>query len=186
MQSERRAIYNQYLERLKKSNAVYPCFCSSERLDQLNSQQRKEKRLQKYDGLCRGLSTTESDILIGEGKPHTYRFRNDVVGISFRDATFGCVSVEEEHLDDFIMVKSDGWPTYHFANVVDDIEMKISHVIRGQEWLTSTPKHLLLYHALDHQPPEFVHLPLILSPSGGKLSKRDNSTAVQWYITQGY
>jgi|JI6StandDraft_1071083.scaffolds.fasta_scaffold20717_6 glutamyl/glutaminyl-tRNA synthetase len=85
-----------------------------------------------YDGHCRGMPSAASDALIQSGKPFTYRFRNNVTGLSFRDAIYECVSVEQEHLGDFILIKSDGWPTYHFANVVDDIEMKISHVIRGQ------------------------------------------------------
>ena len=181
-QSKRYEIYQEYAQKLVAKGSLYPCWCSAERLEKLRQQAQAEKRAFKYDRYC----LHHPDDL---SKPHVLRFlipdRPETVG--WHDAVRGRVEVKTADLDDFIAVKSDGWPTYHFSSVVDDETMKITHVIRGDEWVASTPKHLLVYRAFGWEAPEYAHLPTILGPDGKhKLSKRDNAKSAMDYKQLGY
>ncbi len=186
-QSERLTIYNEMIQTLLDKGKAYPCFCTKERLDLVREEQTKNNQPPKYDNFCRNLSRTESQALTSAGTPHVIRFKmpenKDVV---FNDEIRGAIVVNTKDLDDYVLIKSDGFPTYHFANVVDDHLMKISHVLRGDEWISSTPKHILLYEAFDWQTPKFAHLPILLGKNKKKLSKRDGDTSVKDFITKGY
>lgn len=181
-QSKRFDIYQEYADKLAATNALYPCWCSAERLDQLRKQAQAEKRAFKYDRYC---LQHPKDL----AQPHVMRFfvPESPVSIAWDDAVRGRVEVKTADLDDFVAIKSDGWPTYHFSSVVDDETMKITHVIRGDEWVASTPKHLLLYQAFGWQPPIYAHVPTILGPDGKhKLSKRDGAKSAIDYKDLGY
>lgn len=184
IQSERLLLYDQQAKKLTSSGSLYPCWCSTERLDELRTKAQKEKRAFKYDRHC--LTTTNQLSL---DQPHVLRFRipETPPTISWDDAVRGRLEVTTDSLDDFVAMKSDGYPTYHLANVIDDHDMKISHVLRADEWLASTPKHLLLFAAFGWEPPIYAHLPAILGPDGKKkLSKRDGAKSVSDYIQAGY
>jgi nondiscriminating glutamyl-tRNA synthetase len=187
IQSERLDIYKQHIDVLLDKNKAYPCFCSKERLTELREDQVKNKKPPKYDGFCRDLSKEEQQAMIGQGKPYVVRFRmpesKDVV---VKDLIRGDIVVNSKDLDDYVLIKSDKFPTYHFASVVDDHLMKITHITRGDEWIASTPKHVLLYEAMDWNTPYFAHFPPILAKNKKKLSKRDGDTAVSDYIKKGY
>ena len=165
VQSTRLAIYQKTVDKLIKQDSAYPCFCTAERLEQARNDQQAKKQVPKYDGLCRNLSPEERKKRINEGQSYVVRFKipeNKIV--EAEDIVYGKISVKTQDLDDFVILKSDKYPTYHLAHIVDDIEMKITHVIRGEEWLPSLPKHILIYQALGHKVPQFVHLPLLLNP----------------------
>jgi len=135
-----------------------------------------------YDGACAGLAAEEANARIGSGEPHVIRMRVPTDGeCAFTDRLRGSISIPWENVDQQILLKSDGFPTYHLASVVDDHEMAISHVIRGEEWISSTPKHVLLYEHFGWEQPEFVHLPLLRNPDKSKLSKRKNPTSINYY-----
>ena len=189
VQSERLGLYNENCDRLLESGSAYRCFCTGERLTELRDYQRMNKLPIGYDRRCRSLSDEEIDASMSEGAPHVVRLKMPLTDETrFDDAVRGAVVVENRVLDDFELLKSDGYPTYHLANVVDDHQMEITHVIRGEEWISSTPKHVLLYAALgwENDMPAFVHVPSILSPGGGKLSKRKGAASVTDYAEMGF
>jgi glutamyl-tRNA synthetase len=188
MQSQRLEIYKQYANELINSGNAYYCFCSQERLQNLRQEQEKQKLPQmKYDKHCLNLSKEEIDKNLDKGLPFVIRLNvKPNQKIVFQDIVRGEVVFDSDNIDDQILIKSDGYPTYHLANVVDDHLMKISHVIRGEEWLSSTPKHVILYDAFGWKRPEFAHLPLLLNPDKSKLSKRQGDVAVEDYRDKGY
>jgi glutamyl-tRNA synthetase len=187
VQSERLEIYKEQAETLLAGGRAYRCFCSPERLEEVKNRQMAEKRQLMYDRTCRGLSDETVREKLEQKMPHVVRLKvPDAGSTSFEDGIRGTVSFENAVIDDQVLLKSDGYPTYHLANVVDDHLMAISHVIRGEEWLPSTPKHLLLYQAFGWEPPSFAHLPLLLNPDRSKLSKRQGDVAVEDYRKQGY
>jgi glutamyl-tRNA synthetase len=185
-QSQRLNIYNEHVSKLLSKEYAYPCFCDEGRLEKLRSEQAAKKMPVKYDGKCRSLSKDESEKL-KKSKNYVVRMiipREDSTKVN--DIIRGEVHFQNELIDDQILIKSDGFPTYHLANVVDDHLMKISHVIRGEEWLPSTPKHILLYRYFGWDMPEFAHLPLLLNPDRSKLSKRQGDVAVEDFKDKGY
>lgn len=186
-QSERLPIYRQYVDELLAKKQAYHCFCSAERLEDMRAEQTKNKQAPKYDRHCLGLSEEEARIKLESGQPHVIRMvvPDDRV-VSFTDLVRGEVSFHTRDVDDQVLMKSDGFPTYHLAVVVDDHLMNITHVIRGEEWLSSTPKHLLLYEAFGWESPAYAHLPLLLNPDRSKLSKRQGDVAVEDYLAKGY
>ena len=186
-QSERLQIYGRHVEELIDGGHAYRCFCSTERLDALRAEQSANKERLGYDGHCRNLSATEVETAVSSGTSHVVRLRVPDEGDSvLRDSLRGEISFQNELIDDQVLLKSDGFPTYHLAVVIDDRLMRISHVIRGEDWINSTPKHLLLYQAFGWEPPVYTHLPLLLNPDGSKMSKRRNPTAVDYYRKAGY
>lgn len=187
IQSERLDIYKDHAERLIRSGHAYRCFCSSERLTRLRTEQEKQKTKLGYDRCCRSLSKEEVESRLASGMPSVVRFKiPDGRSIKFIDNIRGGIEYQSDVLDDFVLLKTDGFPTYHLANVVDDHLMRISHVLRGDEWIASTPRHVLLYEAFGWTPPQFAHLPIILSADGGKLSKRKGAASVMDYKREGY
>ena len=186
-QSQRSEIYRQHIDQLLDKQKVFRCFCSSERLDQIRQQQQQEKLQPGYDGHCLGLSDEEIVEKLTAGEPHVIRMTKPESGdCVFDDLLRGEVRISWSQVDMQVLIKSDDLPTYHFANVVDDHLMQISHVIRGEEWINSTPKHLLLYAYFDWQPPVFCHMPLLRNPDKSKLSKRKNPTSIGYYRAMGY
>ncbi|MBI4285749.1 MAG: glutamate--tRNA ligase [Chloroflexi bacterium] len=186
-QSQRLGIYRSIAEKLIAAGQAYHCFCSPERLQAMREEQTKRKEPPRYDRHCRDLPAAEVARLRGEGVVPVVRFNIPLEGRTvFKDLLRGEVSFENSTLDDLVLLKSDGYPTYHLANVTDDHLMEISHVLRADEWLSSTPRHVLLYDALGFQPPVFAHLPIILGPDRAKLSKRHGATAVTEFKEQGY
>ncbi|MBU1036990.1 glutamate--tRNA ligase [Patescibacteria group bacterium] len=186
-QSKRVKIYQEYAEKLIKSGNAYYCFCSEDRLKKLREKQQQNNQPTRYDGLCRKLSETEIQKKLQNQEPFVIRLKVPQSGeVTFKDIIRGQVKIQTEDIDDQILFKSDGFPTYHLANVVDDNLMGITHVIRGEEWLPSTPKHILLYRALGWTMPQFAHLPLLLNPDRSKLSKRQSDVSVEDYLDKGY
>lgn len=187
-QSERLQHYQDCAKQLVDEGKAYYCYCTRERLDDLRNGQEAAKQGTGYDRRCRDLTPAQREELAGQNPNPVIRFKMKSEGrTEFDDAVRGRVGFENSLQDDFVAIKADGFPTYHFASVVDDHLMEITHVIRGDEWLSSAPKHLQLYEAFGWTPPVWVHPPLILDTSGKKLSKRSGvSTAVADYITQGY
>ena len=185
IQSERTAIYRRHVEQLLAGGHAYRCFCSPQRLETVRAELTAKGSPVRYDGACRCIPAAESDRRAA-AETHTIRLRVPEGAIVFRDAIRGEVSFDSTQVDDQVLLKSDGFPTYHLANVVDDHHMGITHVIRGEEWLSSTPKHLLLYAAFGWQPPVFAHLPLLLNPDRSKLSKRSGDVSVEDFRAEGY
>lgn len=186
-QSERLDIYDRYIKQLVEQGDAYYCFCTSERLTEMRKAQEAAKQPTGYDRTCASLSPEEVQRKIAEGIPAVIRFRVPQEGTtSFMDVVRGEISFENRLLDDFVLIKSDGYPTYQFANVVDDHLMEITHIIRGEEWISSTPKHVLLYQSFGWTPPVFAHPPLILGPDRSKLSKRHGSVAFLDYRARGF
>lgn len=186
-QSERTAIYREHGATLVEKGAAYPCFCSGKRLAELRRKQSAEKGTQGYDGLCAGLSADETRSRMASGEPHVIRLRVPAEGeCVMTDRLRGEIRIPWSQVDHQVLLKSDGFPTYHLAVVVDDHLMEITHVIRGEEWISSTPKHVLLYEHFGWSPPEFVHLPLLRNPDRSKLSKRRNPTSILYYRRAGY
>ncbi len=175
IQTQRLEIYHKYSQKLIEENHAYYCFCSKDRLEKLRQEQELNHFPPRYDRLCRDLPKDLVEQKIKNGEPHVIRFKTPLTGITkVTDIARGEIEFENTTLDDFIIVKSDGLPVYHLAAMVDDGVMKISHVIRGLEWLPSLPKHVLLLQALGFEQPQWLHLSLFLKPSGkGKMSKRD-------------
>jgi glutamyl-tRNA synthetase len=188
VQSQRLDIYKKYADQLIEKGKAYYCFCNSERLKELKAEQEKQKLPQaKYDKHCLNLSKDEIENNLMAGIPKVVRLNVEQdQTIKFDDIIREQVEFESNNVDDQVLIKSDGYPTYHLANVVDDHLMKITHVIRGEEWLSSTPKHVLLYDALDWERPVFAHLPLLLNPDRTKLSKRQGDVAVEDYRDKGF
>jgi glutamyl-tRNA synthetase len=187
LQSERTALYQEHAQKLIAAGHAYRCFCTADRLTALRTDQEKNKLPVGYDRKCRDLPQTDVDALLASGAQHVIRlkipFGRKVV---FHDQIRGPIEYESDVLDDIVLIKSDGFPTYHMANVVDDHFMKITHVMRGDEWIASTPRHVLLYEAFGWTPPVFAHLPIILAEDGKKLSKRKGAASVMDYKRAGY
>jgi len=187
MQSERLDMYRETAERLIERGDAYYCYCSPQRLEEMRAEQIKRKQPPGYDRHCRDLTAEERAKKEAEGITPVVRFKTPLEGQTrFKDLIYGDVVFEHSTIDDFVLLKSDGYPTYHLANVVDDHAMEVSHVIRADEWLSSTPRHLLLYRALGLEPPQFIHHPMILGPDRSKLSKRHGAVSVMQYREEGY
>lgn len=187
IQSRRLELYRQHAEKLLENSSVYRCFCTEERLKKMREEQMAKKNPPKYDRQCLKLSKSELDQLLTKKMSFVIRQKiPDETSVLFHDHIRGDVIFQTRDLDDQILLKSDGYPTYHLANVVDDHLMEVTHVIRGEEWLSSTPKHILLYQAFGWNVPEFAHLPLLLDKKRQKLSKRMGHVAVEDYIKEGY
>ncbi|MDP3998749.1 MAG: glutamate--tRNA ligase [bacterium] len=187
LQSERLPLYQKYAAQLLEKDWAYYCFCSSQRLEKMREEQKAKREPPKYDGTCRGLKPKDIESKLKGGEPAVIRLKIPKEGeTKLTDLVRGEVSFQNALIDDQIILKSDGFPTYHLGVVVDDYLMKISHVIRGEEWLSSTPKHLLLYKAFGWPIPEFAHLPLLRNPDHSKISKRKNPVSLVWYHDQGY
>jgi glutamyl-tRNA synthetase len=186
-QSQRLELYREVADRLLKQELAYKCYCPTERLESMRQEQMKRKQPPGYDRHCRNLTQEQRAEMEAKGIIPVVRFKTPLEGQTpFNDLLHGQIVFENTTLDDFVLLKSDGYPTYHLANIVDDHLMEISHVLRADEWLSSTPRHVLLYQALGWQPPQFAHLPMILGPDRSKLSKRHGATAITEYREQGY
>jgi len=186
-QSQRLEMYHEAAERLISQGDAYYCYCSPQRLEEMRAEQVKRKQPPGYDRHCRNLSPEERSQKEAEGITPVVRFKTPLEGqTGFNDLIWGEVVFENNTIDDFVLLKSDGYPTYHLANVVDDHLMAITHVLRAEEWLSSTPRHLLLYDSLDFEPPQFAHLPMILGSDRSKLSKRHGTVSITEYREQGY
>jgi glutamyl-tRNA synthetase len=186
-QSERGAIYREHAEELVRRGAAYPCFCSPERLEALREEQRAKKLTLGYDGRCRSLAPAEAERRRAAGEPHVVRLampKDDSMVV--RDLLRGEVRFERPQMDDQVLLKSDGFPTYHLANVVDDHLMDVTHVIRAEEWLSSLPKHVQLYRSFGWSEPVFCHLPLLRNADRSKISKRKNPVSLNHYRRAGY
>jgi glutamyl-tRNA synthetase len=185
-QSERTAIYREYCDLLLKGGHAYHCFCSNDRLNELRRQQRLQGLPPGYDRFCRSLSETEVKAKISEGIPSVVRLKMPTDGVTrFVDELRGPIEFENHRMDDQVLLKSDGFPTYHLANVVDDRLMGISHVIRAEEWISSTPKHVQLYKSFGWPEPVWVHMPLLRNADKSKISKRKNPTSLAYYRRAG-
>ena len=186
-QSERLDIYQKAADRLIEAGWAYHCYCSVERLEEMRQAQRNSKYSTGYDGRCRMLTDAEGREQAASGTVPVVRFKMPQSGeTTFQDLIRGDVTWQNDLLDDYVLLKSDGYPTYHLANVVDDHLMEISHVLRAEEWLSSTPRHVQLYGALGYSPPIFAHLPIILGPDRSKLSKRHGSASILKYRSDGF
>ncbi len=185
-QSERTEIYSKHIELLLDNGAAYRCFCTAERLDEVRKKLRAKKQNPRYDRLCRSLNKDESARRAAAGESHTVRLVvPDEESVTFVDHLRGDVEIATAQLDDQVLLKSDGFPTYHLANVVDDHLMQISHVIRAEEWISSTPKHVLLYRAFGWEPPVWIHMPLLRNKDKSKISKRKNPVSLNYYRDVG-
>jgi len=185
-QSERLEIYKNFADRLLKENKIYKCFCSPEDLEKLRQQQIQRKEMPRYDGRCRRLTQEEIIKKEREGYRPSLRFRVDRGRISFEDLIHGKMNFDAEGIGDFIIVRSDGIAAYNFACVIDDHLMNITHVIRGEDHLSNTPRQILLYKAFGWSLPQFAHHPLILGSDRTPLSKRHGATAVAQYREEGF
>ena len=186
-QSQRLELYREATDRLLEEGLAYKCYCPIERLESMRQEQMKRKQPPGYDRHCRNLTREQRVEMEAKGIIPVVRFKTPLEGqTSFNDLLRGQIIFENTTLDDFVLLKSDGYPTYHLANIVDDHLMEISHVLRADEWLSSAPRHVLLYQALGWQPPQFAHRPMILGSDRSKLSKRHGATAITEYQEQGY
>jgi glutamyl-tRNA synthetase len=187
-QSERKEIYRQYAEQLVASEHAYRCYCSPERLEELRKQQQKNRQAQGYDRHCRSLTAEEREKRAREGSPYVIRLKIPLSGsTSFHDQILGDISRSNQDINpDPVLLKSDGFPTYHLANVIDDHLMRITHILRGQEWIPTVSVHVILYEAFGWTPPEYYHLPMVLGSDGQKLSKRHGSTRIIDFRREGY
>jgi glutamyl-tRNA synthetase len=187
VQSQRLPIYREHARMLVEKGNAYLCYCSRERLAKMRKEQRKRGEAPRYDRRCRDLSDSERAEFEREGITPVVRLKIPLGGeTTFHDLIRGDITFQNEQLDDFVLLKSDGYPTYHLANVVDDHIMEITHVLRADEWIPSTPRHVLLYKAFGWEPPNFAHLPMILGPDRSKLSKRHGATSIEAYREQGF
>lgn len=188
-QSERLDIYRKYVDELVEKGKAYPCFCTKERLDELRQKQMDAKAdVLGYDGHCRSLDPAEAKARVEKGEAHVIRLAVPDDGeTKVFDAVRGeDIVFQNSGIDDQVLLKADGFPTYHLANVVDDHLMEISHVLRGEEWISSAPKHLMLYEAFGWEAPVFMHLPLLRNADKSKISKRKNPTSLTWFMARGY
>ncbi|MCT4632081.1 MAG: glutamate--tRNA ligase [Firmicutes bacterium] len=187
VQSDRLEIYKKHIETLLEKGHAYYCFCTKERLDQVREQQKANGETPKYDGHCRDIDLEEARKRAAAGESYVIRLKLPVNrDIMFDDVVRGKVVVNTNDVDDQVLIKTDGFPTYHFAVIVDDHHMGITHVIRGEEWLPSTPKHVYMYEAFGWDAPRYVHLPNILNSEKKKLSKRHGDVAVKDFKEKGY
>ena len=186
-QSERSSIYREYAAKLLASGHAFKCFCTPARLEEMRVAQRAASQAPRYDGLCLGYDAREVARREAAGEPYVVRLRVPDEGVCIvNDRRRGPIEFEWKSVDMQVLMKSDGLPTYHLANVVDDHLMEITHVFRGEEWVSSAPKHLLLYRYFGWQPPELMHLPLLRNPDKSKLSKRKNPTGMLFFQAMGY
>lgn len=186
-QSERLGIYKKYADELIAKDYAYYCFCTQERLAEMRNKQQLEKRLVMYDKHCRIIPSDEAKNKVNNNEQFVVRMKvPENSQITYKDEIRGEITVESNTVDDQVIIKSDGFPTYHLALVVDDHEMEITHVVRGPEWLSSTPKHFLLYKYFGWTKPFFFHTPLLSNPDHSKLSKRHGHTNVSWYQENGF
>jgi glutamyl-tRNA synthetase len=186
-QSQRLHLYKDAAEKLVAQGDAYYCYCSSERLEKMRKEKEARKESTAYDRLCRELTPEERTAKEAQGIKPVVRFKAPLEGqTNFHDVIYGDVVFDNKNIDDFIMLKSDGYPTYHLANVVDDHIMKITHVIRGDEWISSTPRHLLMYKAFGYTPPQYIHMPMIIGADRAKLSKRRGAISILEYRDMGY
>ncbi|CAI5745521.1 unnamed protein product [Peronospora destructor] len=186
IQSQRLPIYQEAAKKLIETGHAYRCFCTSERLQKLRESQTRHGEATMYDRACLGLDEKEVEERVAHGEPHTIRLKIPVGKTAVKDMLRGYVQFDHGGIDDQVLMKSDGYPTYHLANVVDDHAMRISHVIRGEEWLPSTPKHVILYKALGYEAPTWAHLGLLLNEDRTKLSKRQGDVAVEDFRDKGF
>ena len=187
VQSERMGMFKQYAEQLVAEGKAYYCFCTEERLEALHAEQRANGEMTHYDGCCRDLPKEEVEKRLAAGEPYVIRQKIPRTGITgFDDVVYGHIEVENSEMDDQILIKTDGMPTYNFANVVDDHLMGITHVIRGSEYLSSTPKYNLLYQAFGWEIPTYIHCPPVMKDAQNKLSKRNGDASYQDLRAKGY
>ncbi|MBT5807728.1 glutamate--tRNA ligase [Candidatus Uhrbacteria bacterium] len=186
VQSERLDIYKEHAQKLLDGGHAYYCFCSKERLDEVRKQQQIAKMQTKYDRKCVGLDQAEALKRIEAGESYVVRLQIPDGETTFADEVRGSITISNSEIDDQVLVKADGFPTYHLAVVVDDHLMGVTHVVRGEEWISSVPKHVVLYNAFNFTLPVFAHLPLILNPDKSKLSKRQGDVAVEDFLKKGY
>ncbi len=186
-QSDRKDIYLDYVRQIENNGHGFRCFCTPERLEQMREGQRAAGKQPKYDGHCLSLTAEEVTRRVDGGEPHVVRMKIPTEGsCKFTDGVYGDVEIPWDSVDMQVLLKADGMPTYHMANVVDDYLMKITHVARGEEWLASVPKHILIYQYLGLTPPVFMHLSLMRNADKSKLSKRKNPTSISYYSALGY
>ena len=187
VQSERKAVYQAAAAGLIAGGAAYRCFCTPQRLEQMRAEQRARHEPERYDRRCRAIPLDESERRAAAGERYVVRQAMPIEGTTtLQDLVMGTVTFRNDTLDDHVLLKSDGYPTYHLAFAVDDHEMRISHIIRGDGWLPSAPKHLLLFQAFNWLPPAFAHLPLVLGPDKKPLAKRHGAKDVLEYREAGY
>lgn len=186
-QSERSEIYREYVQKLLDAGNAFKCFCTPQRLEDMRAAQRASKLPSRYDGLCTSLNKDDVAKKEAQGIPYVVRLSVPAEGVCVvNDLKRGAIEIDWSSVDMQVLMKSDGMPTYHLANVVDDHLMEITHVFRGEEWLSSAPKHLLLYKYFGWEPPQLLHLPLLRNPDKSKLSKRKNPTSILFYKAMGY
>ncbi|NCN06446.1 MAG: glutamate--tRNA ligase [Candidatus Pacebacteria bacterium] len=188
IQSKRLSLYRERAEQLVAQDKAFYCFCTREQLEKVRAEQIANKQQPKYVGTCRQLSSQEVANRLADKHPAVIRLKvpKEEV-ITFRDLIRGTITVSGADVDDQVLLKTDGFPTYHLAVVVDDHAMQISHILRGEEWISSTPKHVLLYNAFGWRPPVFAHIPIFLNPNGkGKMSKRKGEVSAQSFLDQGF
>lgn len=187
VQSERQALYREAADRLLANGDAYRCFATPDELRVMREEQQAKKLPPRYDGRYRDYPVDEAEARAAAGESHVIRFKMPLDGTTtFTDLLRGEITFENKELDDFVILKSDGFPTYHLAHVVDDHAMEISHITRGEEWLPSAPRHVRVWEALGYEQPVWVHSPVILGPDGGKLSKRHGAKFVLEYADDGY
>lgn len=187
IQSNRLDIYQKYVDQLLEEGHAYYCFCSKDRLDHLREEQKIKGQIPRYDGLCRSVPLDEARERIAKGEKAVVRLKlPENMDIKFHDAVRGDITINTNEMDDQVLMKSDGFPTYHMAVVVDDHLMKITHIVRGEEWLPSTPKHIYLYDCFGWEKPQYVHLPGVLNADHKKLSKRQGDVSVEDFKNRGY
>ncbi len=187
IQSERLDIYRKYVDELIEKGHAYYCFCSKERLEQVREEQKIKGLVPKYDGFCRNISIEEAKKRIANGEEYVVRLKlPQNYDVKFHDLVRGDIVINTDDIDDQVLLKSDGYPTYHMAVVVDDHLMEITHIVRGEEWLPSTPKHIYLYEVFGWEKPVYVHLPTVLNKDRKKLSKRQGDVSVEDFKDKGY
>jgi len=187
LQSKNKERHLAYAKKLIDMDKAYYCFCTQERLEALRHEQESAKKPTMYDSKCCELSRDEAEEKIKTGEKYVIRLKLPKTGdVTFTDEIRGDVKFDWSVIDDQVIIKSDGFPTYHLASTCDDHDMEISHVIRGEEWISSTPKHIFIYQSLGWEIPKFAHLPLLLNPDRSKLSKRQGDVALEDYLKKGY
>lgn len=186
-QSERLELYRERALELVEKGRAYYCFCTKERLEKIRQDQAARKQIPKYDKHCLSLTSAQIQEELDKGTPYVIRLNvPSHVNITFHDLIRGDITINTDQIDDQVLLKSDGFPTYHLAVVVDDAAMKITHIIRAEEWISSTPKHVMLYDAFGWDKPVFCHVPILRNPDRSKLSKRKNPVWASWYLENGY
>jgi glutamyl-tRNA synthetase len=186
-QSERKELYLKHAKQLVESGHAYYCYCSEERLEAMREEQVRRKMPPGYDRHCRNLTPEQRREQEAKGIVPVVRYKTPLTGkTSYHDEIWGDITFDNTTIDDFVLLKSDGFPTYHLANVVDDHFMEVTHVIRAEEWISSTPRHIMLYNSFGWEKPKFAHLSMLLGPDRSKLSKRHGSTSILEFRENGY